>query len=339
MKQCPTCGQQWEAKFQFCPIDRTPLGRKCPECGQVWDATYQFCPVDSAPLGEAAEPARPAGRALAPPSATPSAAPSAPAPLAAAPPSAEPSVPEPSPAPALGAGFTFVEQAAARDWKSNLFRPMTIIFAIGTLIVGLGVFLLVRQAGGVDLPPPVVKSELLTNEGKTAGVPVVIKVNQLAVFLIDDPLGEGTRRSQQIVAAIEEVIRNAHSAVGLRFAVETKDGRPAILVVTQAGPDPRVIASVTEGDTTLAGETDPMRVAGRWAERLTDAVKVMVYGEPPTFSGGTEFGESLQAMHKAAVGPRGRLNKKSLDQAFHGLPAAQRQALEAPPRAPAPAGP
>src|SRR6185503_19074474 len=115
------------------------------------------------------------------------------------------------------------------------------------------------------------------------------------------------------VTAIEEVMRNAHSDVGLRFAVEMKDGRPAILVVTQAGPDPRVLASVTEGDTAVCGETDATRVAGRWAERLTDAVKVFVFGEAPTFSKGTEFGESLSALFKASVGERGHITKKSLD--------------------------
>jgi len=227
---------------------------------------------------------------------------------------------------------SFTEHATGRSWKNTLFRPVTLIFIFGVLVVGAFVFFLTASTGGPDLPMPVVKYELLPNEGRSKGVPVAIRVNQLAVFLIDDPMEAGAKRAQQIVTAIEDVLRSAHSEVGLRFAVEIKDGRPAILVVTQAGPDPRVLASVTEGDVAISGETDATRVAGRWAERLTDAVKVLVFGEAPTFSKGTEFGESLGALFKAAVGERGRITKKSLDRAYQQLPPAQRQALETPPR-------
>jgi hypothetical protein len=213
-----------------------------------------------------------------------------------------------------------------------VFRPLTIIFVVGIAAVGAAVYYLTETTGPPDLPPPVVKYELLPNEGKSKGVPVSIKVNQLAVFLIDDPMEEGAKRAQQIVTAIEEVMKQAHGEVGLRFAVEEKDGRPAILVVTQAGPDPRILASVTEGDAALAGETDATRVAARWAERLTDAMKVFVYGEAPTFSKGTEFGDGLFALYKAATANR-KLSKRSLDRAFQEITPAQRAALETPPRA------
>jgi hypothetical protein len=322
-KQCPSCGRELEGDYQFCPFDRTLLGRKCPVCGKVWDASFQFCPIDSTELGERLTPEPP------PPE------PSRPAPPPPLPPPVVSVVERPrgSPQPLPPVDLSsFTEHNTGRNWKSTLFRPVTLIFIFGVLIVGAFVFFLTASTGGPDLPVPVVKYEVLPNEGRSKGVAVAIRVNQLAVFLIDDPMEGGATRAQKIVSAIEEVMRNAHSDVGLRFAVEMKDGRPAILVVTQAGPDPRVLASVTEGDAAIAGETDATRVAGRWAERLTDAVKVFVFGEAPTFSKGTEFGESLSALFKAAVGERGHITKKSLDRAYQQLSPAQRQALETPPR-------
>lgn len=327
-KQCPSCGRELEGDYQFCPFDRTLLGRKCPACGKVWDASFQFCPIDSTALGErlAPEPPPPEPpRPLEPPPPPTATVPDRP------PATGHRPLGEPQPLPPVDLS-SFTEHAAGRSWKSTLFRPVTLIFIFGVLVVGAFVFFLTSSTGGPDLAMPVVKYELLPNEGRSKGVPVAIRVNQLAVFLIDDPMEAGATRAQKIVTAIEEVMRNAHSDVGLRFAVEMKDGRPAILVVTQAGPDPRVLASVTEGDVAVSGETDAMRVAGRWAERLTDAVKVFVFGEAPTFSKGTEFGESLGALFKAAVGERGHITKKSLDRAYQRLSPAQRQALETPPR-------
>jgi hypothetical protein len=318
MKQCPSCHRQLDDHYQFCPYDRTALGRKCRTCGKVWDTSFQFCPLDSTELGEAA--AAPAPEP--PPVVEPE------------PPVVEPEPPPLAPAtPPPPAEFTFTEQVAGHSWKSTLFRPVSLIFLVGILAVGAFVYFLTEHTGGSDLPLPVVKYELLPNEGKSKGVPVAIKVNQLAVFLIDDPMEEGAKRSQQIVTAIEEILRHAQGDVGLRFAVETKDGRPAVLVVTQAGPDPRVLASVSEGDVALSGETDGIRVAARWAERLTDAVKLFVFGEAPTFSKGTEFGDTLITLYKTAADSKGRLSKKSLERAFQQLAPAQRQALETPPRA------
>jgi hypothetical protein len=318
MKQCPSCHRELDDHYQFCPFDRTPLGRKCRACGKVWDTSFQFCPIDSTELGELLPKPSPEPR--------PAVEPPPPSPAPARPSAQSPPVPPPP------ADFSFTEQVAGHSWKSALFRPMSLIFIVGILAVGAFVYFLTEQTGGSELPLPTVKYELLPNEGKSKGVPVVIKVNQLAVFLIDDPMEEGAKRAQQIVTAIEEILRHAQGDVGLRFAVETRDGRPAVLVVTQAGPDPRVLASITEGDVALSGETDGTRVAARWAERLTDAVKLYVFGEAPMFSKGTEFGDTLFTLYKAAADSKGRLSKKSLDRAFQQLTPVQRQALETPPK-------
>lgn len=320
-RQCPSCGRQVDESFQFCPFDASPLGRKCPTCGKTWDSSFQFCPLDSTPLGQAAAP---------PPASAPVAAAAVePAP----PPAAAQAPPQPS-YPVKPASLTFVEQAATPAWKGVLMRPFTFLFAFGVLGVAFTVWFLTWRTSGPDLPPPAVSYSLLPNEGKTKGVPVAIKVNQLTVFMIDDPMDspEGATRAKQVVATLEETIKPLKTTSEVRFAVDTVGGRPAILEVTPQGPQPKTLATVTEADVTLAGETDATRVASEWAERLTDAVKVFVFGEAPTFSTGTDFGQALLAMYKAAAAAdRGKVSKKSLDQAYQKLTDAQRLALESPP--------
>ena len=337
MKQCPSCGRQLEDQYQFCPFDRTPLGKKCPVCGKSWAPEFQFCPIDSSPLADAA--AAPETLAAAPPRAVePARVPPAPPPPRSAA-SWEEAAPLPAPSPRPvepppPVDFSFIaEETAKTDWTSKLLRPAAVVFVLVVLVVVGTVFFLTESTGGGELPLPTVRYELMPNEGKGKGVPVVIKVNQLAVFLIDDPMEDGAKRAQQVVTSIEEILRHAKGDVGLRFAVETKEGRPALVVVTQAGPDPKILATVTEGDAALAGETEAARVAARWAERLTDAVKLYVFGEAPTFSKGTEFGDILSLVYKASLDSRGHPSKKSLDRAFQQLTLAQRAALEAPPRA------
>ncbi len=365
-RQCPRCGRQFSNEFQFCPFDATPLSKRCPACGRIWEPTFQFCPFDSTPLAEAPargepavppvsaaawQPPRPASAGLpvadapareqTPPSS--SRGPFPPPPAGEQPPvGAAQGFPAGAPANADGpryspkpTAFTFADQVAKPSWKTVLFRPATMLFAAGAVLVGFFVWYLSVRTGGPDLPPPTVSYSLLPNEGKTKGVPVAVKVNQLTVFLIDDPMEDGgASRSKEVVANLNEVIQPLKAGAEVRFAVQTVNGRPAIVEVSQEGVQPKTLVSVTEGDEALAGETDANRVAAQWAERLTDAVKVFVFGEAPTFSTGTEFGDSLLAMYKAAAAEtRGKVSKKALDQAYQRLPAAQREALEAPPLA------
>ncbi len=355
-RQCSSCGRQLEENYQFCPFDGTPLGTKCPSCGRMWDNSYRFCPLDSTALSAPAAAAvatppeartseiRPApsheleevARSPQPP--PPVAAPEPPPKRVYPPRDPEEAVTRPQPA-AMGqpAPFAFIEQTAKSGWRATLRRPVTWLFALGVVATGFAVWYLNWRTSGPDLPPPTISYILLANEGKTKGVPVAIKVNQLTVFLIDDPMEtpEGAARAKKIVAALDETIRPLSKGGGeVRFAVETVGGRPALVVVTPNGPEPRPLAMVTEGDMTLAGEANGEKVAAAWAERLMDAVKVFVLGEAPNFSTETEFGQALLAMYKAAAGTQhGKLSKKTLDSAFEHLSAAQRRALEAPPAA------
>ncbi len=313
-RRCSSCGRLLEEVYEFCPFDGTPLSRKCSTCGKSWDVSFQFCPEDSTPLGRTAA----AGTTAAPPERKPQ------------PPPGTPTTYTPKPT-----EFTFATQVARPPWKAILTRPLTILFAAGVVATATAVWYLNWVTSGPDLPPPVVGYTLLPNEGKSKGVPVVVKINQLVVFLIDDPVegGEGANRAKKLVATLQEVLRPLTAKSEIRFAVDAPaGGPPQIVEVLGAGGEKRTLATVTEGDVTLAGETDAGRLAAQWAERLTDAVKVFVFGEMPTFSARTDFGRALLAMHKSAAGmdSRGRVSKKNLDNAFARLSPEQRKALETP---------
>jgi hypothetical protein len=258
------------------------------------------------------------------------------------PPPPEPPPPEPAAAPEpppaatdyapKPTAFSFADQVAKPSFKAIALRPATILFTVGAVIIGFAVWYLNYRTSGPDLPTPVVSYTLLPNEGKTKGVPVAIRVNQLTVFMIDDPTDtpEGATRAKTLVATLDQTLRPLTAGSEVRFAVETVDGRPVLLEIAK-DDQRRTLATVTQGDITLAGETDGLRVAALWAERFTDAVKVFVFGEAPSFSTGTDFGQALLAMHKAAIAGQTKVSKKSLDRAFTSLTPGQRLALESPP--------
>ena len=59
-------------------------------------------------------------------------------------------------------------------------------------------------------------------------------------------------------------------------------------------------------------------------------VRILLFGDPPTFSKGTEFGEALLTQYKGAVGSNRKVTKRSLDASFQKLMPSQRRALESP---------
>jgi hypothetical protein len=208
-----------------------------------------------------------------------------------------------------------------------------IVFILGIVAVGLAVWYLMRAPGGGDLPLPAVTFTAAPGDGKAKGTPVVIKMNQLALFLIDDTAEPGAQgsRTGQIVTALDRSVQLAKKTNEVRYRVERFQGDPVIFETDQTKTgDSHTLVTVTEGDLALAGETDGLRLASQWAERLTDAVRIFVFGDPPTFSKGTEFGAALEHMYKEAVGPNRKVSKRSLDQSYQKLMPSQRRALETP---------
>lgn len=239
-------------------------------------------------------------------------------------PSANPSAPQGDRA------LVFGEDLEDHSWKALIFRPFTL--AAATLLVGVLLFVAFLEERSIDrsLPLPEVSYTLQRNEGVTAGVPIAIKMNQVTVFLIDDPMegGTGAERAKQVVGSLQATVQLLQNQPGRTVTLDIDSELPSILIAKPDGTERRVIVQLQPGDLTLVGETDGKRVARIWAERLTDAIKVFVFAEPPKFTKGTEYGDSLDAMYATAMQRGGAISKGSLDFAFASLNDRQKLALE-----------
>ena len=77
----------------------------------------------------------------------------------------------------------------------------------------------------------------------------------------------------------------------------------------------------------LAGDEDPKRVARIWAERLTDGLKVLQFGEPPKFTIGSDFGNALETLYLNARSEEGGISTDSIDDSFEKLSDEQKLSL------------
>jgi hypothetical protein len=227
-------------------------------------------------------------------------------------------------------GMVFGEELEDHSWKAMIFRPFTL--AAAALVVGVLLFVAFLEERSIDrdLPLPEVTYELQRNDGVTAGVPIAIKMNQVTVFLIDDPMegGAGAERAKQVVANLQKTFAMLQNQPGRTVTLDINSELPAIVISKPDGTERQTIVQLEPGDLKLLGETDGKRVARIWAERLTDGIKVFVFGEQPKFTKGTEFGDSLQAMYATAMKRGGAISKGSLDFAFATLNDQQKLALQ-----------
>jgi hypothetical protein len=236
--------------------------------------------------------------------------------------------------PAL-AQSTASESESRPSWTEALKKPSTIIsIVLGIAVLGLVIWLQQRSES-TDLPAPVVTYEILPNEGLTEGLPVAIKLNQIAVFRISDPLGGqgGAERAKAIVASLEGAIADLEEQSGREITLNERGDYPAIVQSAGDGSGARVIVELTADDLILAGIDSGKGVARFWAERLTDSLKVMMFGEAPEFTEGTEFGDALISLYMGARGERGAMSGDSLEESFEALAEEQKLLLaELPPR-------
>ena len=218
-------------------------------------------------------------------------------------------------------GISFDERAQKKSFKQIMKQPRM----IAGLLLGLGVigFVLYLEHGvsQVTLPPPEVSYELLRNEGLTEGVPIAIKVNQVAVFMINDPMeGGAANRGRSVVETLEGAIEELEEHPGRVITIKTpEDELPAIVIETARGTETRPLIQLTKEDVTLAGHDDEKWVVRNWAERLTDSLKLMMFAEPPEFSVGLEFGDALTTLFVEAHNERGLISRDSLDDSYEGL--------------------
>ncbi len=239
-----------------------------------------------------------------------------------------------------GAEFTFADRAKGATFQAILKRPVTVATIVLLITVGVVVALLESGSIELELPVPEVSYTLLPNEGRTSGVPITIKLNQIAVFMVNDPLqgGGGAQRARELVDQIQRSVDRAVGERGKSLSIDNEKGQlPAIALAEADGTGKEVLIQMTPEDLALAGDLDAKRVARIWVERLTDTLKVIAFAEPPKFTKGTDFGDALMAMYTGARDEKGFIRGSSLNDSFEALPPLQRLALETlPSRGPKP---
>lgn len=241
---------------------------------------------------------------------------------------------QPVPTPVRGPredNLTFDKRVNPSAWKERLKRPATLAALILGVLILTVIVLLERGRFETHLSPPIVSYVLLPNQGKTDGLPITIKLDQLAIFMISDPVreGYGASRAKSIVEQLQSALNGAAEDPGKTVTIDAESNRlPAIVLSESDGAEKQVLVRMIPADIVLAGEDDAKRLARVWAERLTDAMKVLAFGEAPKFSTGTEFGDALKAMRTRAVALQGIVTKDSLAAAFVALTEQQRLALE-----------
>jgi hypothetical protein len=231
--------------------------------------------------------------------------------------------------------FGFAEQVKKPTASAVLRQPVTIAAII--LVIAVVALVVYLEYGGNRgrLPEIVVSYTLLPNEGRTEGVPISIKLNDIAVFVVSDPLqgGGGAARAQSIVDNLQASVTMLKAEPGKMITLDESGDLPAIVQQSKDGTERRVLIQLTPEDMTLASETDAKRLARVWAERLTDTVKLIAFGEPPEYSTGTEFGDALETLYAASRAQGGSVSEGSLGEAFEQLSDAQKLVLETvPPR-------
>jgi hypothetical protein len=231
-------------------------------------------------------------------------------------------------------GLELSEQEPKTSLRDRLSQPATLAaLVIGLAIAGFVAWLEIADSGNT-LTVPEVSYTLMPNEGRTGGVPIAIKLSHVTVFVIDDPLTEqsGATRAKALVERFQNMVSDLRENPGRAITYTTDTGLPAIVLQNPDLTDRKTLVQLTQDDVTQAGGGDPKMVARVWAERLTDALKVFAFGEPPEFSTGTEYGDSLQALYAMAREIGGTISKNSLDGAFEKLTDGQRLALETMPQ-------
>ncbi|MBI1357962.1 MAG: hypothetical protein GC160_26795 [Acidobacteria bacterium] len=235
------------------------------------------------------------------------------------------------------------EQNRQRSFKEIMRQPVSVAVLSLTLGVAGLVGYLERGSFQADLQPPKVTYELLPNEGITEGVPIAIKLNEVAVFKIDDPMqGGAANRAKEVVAAIEEAINELVENPGRIVTLDVESAKlPSIVQKNIDETEQRMLIQVTEGDVKLSGQDDPKWVARMWAERVTDAFKLFIFGEAPRFTESTDFGEALTTMYLRAREQKRGVSKGSLEDAYESLTDMQKSSLLSfpPPEEPPPGTP
>ncbi len=216
--------------------------------------------------------------------------------------------------------------------KQILRKPVTVVaIVLGLAVLGI-VFLLQQDPATLILSVPEARYELLRNEGRTEGVPIAIQLGPLTVFEISDPLagGAGAVRAKQVVENLSAALADLQDSPGRVITIQPagEDGLPSIVQKEDSDSAASLeIVRVTPDDMLLAGTDDAKLLARVWAERLTDTIRLLLFGEPPEFSRESAFGGALDTLYVNARAEVGRLTTEALSTAFDELSDELRHAL------------
>lgn len=239
---------------------------------------------------------------------------------------------------------SFESGSKGDSWRQILSKPVTIVAIVLGLVVIAIVVVLQQGPGALTLELPVARYELLRNEGRTQGVPIAIQLGPLTVFQISDPMagGGGAGRAQRVVASLSAAVQELAATPGRVITIDTgaAEGMPRIVQKETATAEELLeIVSVTSDDMILVSTDDAKLLARIWAERLTDSLRLLIFGQPPEFSRDTQFGMALDTLHGTAIRESGGLTTDALMAAFDELPVELREALTSFPPLPPPVEP
>ena len=216
--------------------------------------------------------------------------------------------------------------------RQVLSKPVSLVaIVLGLVVVAIVVFLQ-QDPASLTLELPEAKYELLPNEGLTDGVPIAIQLGPLTIFKISDPLagGGGAGRARQIVEQITSAVDDLASTPGRVITIDSgaDEGLPRIVQKETSDAEAFLeIVSVTSDDMLLSDTDDAKLLARVWAERLTDSLRLLIFGEPPEFSRDTTFGAALDILYGNASRESGALTSEALMKSFQELPTDLQDAL------------
>lgn len=216
--------------------------------------------------------------------------------------------------------------------RQVLTKPKSLVaIGLGLVIIAV-VFYLQEDPAALTLETPEVRYELLQNQGATSGIPIAIRLGPLTVFQISDPAagGGGATRAREVVANLEVAVAQLVATPGLVITIENSREEGMLTIVQKEkvdSPESLEIVSVTPDDLRLVDSEDAKLLARVWAERLTDSLRLLIFGSPPEFSRDTAFGSALDTLYVDTRNVHGRLTSDGLTEVFEGLRDDVREAL------------
>ena len=232
------------------------------------------------------------------------------------------------------------DRARGESLKQILTKPVSIVgITLALIVVGITI-MLEQDPTTLRLEIPEVRYELMRNEGLSGGVPIAIRLGNLLVFQISDPISgsQGAQRAKQVVESLTSALNELAEDPPRVITIENTaaDGGPVIVQKEYEDSDHSLeIVSVTSDDLLLAKIDDSKLLARLWAERLTDSMRLLLFGQAPEFSRDTPFGAALDTLYVNAVNSEGSMTTATLNDVFDDLPVELQRALtEDPPVAP-----